>query len=143
MSRTSLAVGVCLPLLLITSGCYTTVAVNFGNGTPAKVRVQSAQTGQETEVAPDKFKRLRHSSGALVVTTQVNEKFKFQQVSPFDVDRKYHTIGNSIFGPNSVTLNLRLETNMQVYVVMPGKKSVDERVAQPKGYPKAGEKLSN
>ena len=133
---------VCLPLLVITSGCYTTIAVNFGNGTPAKLRVQSSQTGQEIEIAPNKFKKLPHSSGDLIVTTQTNEKFKFQQVAPFDVDRKYHTIGRSIFGPNSVTLNLRLETNMQVYVVIPSKKSVDESVAQPKGYPKAGEKLS-
>jgi hypothetical protein len=130
-------------MLLMTSGCYTTVTVNFGNGTSAKVRVQSSQTGQEIEVAPDKLKKLPHSSGDLIVTTEANEKFKFQEVAPFGVDRKYHTIGHNIFGPNSVALNVRLETNMQVYVVMPGKKTVDRNVAQPKGYPKTGGKFSN
>lgn len=143
MSRTILAVVLCLPLLLMTTGCYTTVAVNFGNGTTTKVRVQSSETGQEIEVAPHRFKKLPHSSGDLIVATETAGKLKFQRVAPFDVDRKYHTIGHSVFGPNSVTLNVKLETNMQLYVVMPGNKSVDAKIEQPKGYPKTGEKTGN
>lgn len=143
MSRTILAILTCLPLLLMTIGCCTTVAVNFGNGTPTKVRVQSSETGQEIAVAAGRFKKMPHSSGDLVVTTEAGGKLKFQRVAPFDVDRKYHTIGHSIFGPNSVTLNVRLETNFQLYVVLPGHKSVEANMEQPKGYPKTGEKVAN
>jgi hypothetical protein len=143
MNRTILGMAVCLPFFLLTTGCYTTIAVNFGNGTETKVLVQSSVTGQEIGVAPDKFQKLPHDSGDLIITTQSNTKFKFTAVAPFDVDRKYHTIRRSIFGPNSVTLTVRLETNMQLYVVMPHEKAVAQKVQQPSGYPKIGEKMAN
>ena len=128
--------------LLVMTGCRTNMAVNFGNGTAGKVRVQSSQTGQEIEVAPDHFKKLPHSSGDLVVTSEGDRKVRFTNVAPFDIDRNYLSIGRSIFGPNSVTLNVKLETNMALYVVMPGKKAVDPTVEQPSGYPNAGTKVA-
>lgn len=134
-----IAVGVSM----ITGGCITKMGVNFGNGTAMNIRVLSSETGQEVEVAPSSFKKLPHSSGDLVVTAQSNGKLRFRRVAPFDVDRKYYSFKHSIFRPNSVTLNVMMETNMLLYVVMPGSMSVDEKVEQPKGYPKVGEKAGN
>jgi hypothetical protein len=131
-----------LSILLMTSGCYTTVAVNIRNGTDAKINVRSAETKLEVGVAPGKVKKLPHSVGDLIVDTQ-SGTFRFPRVAPFDVDRKYHTIGHSLFGPNSVTLNLKVETNMQLYVVPPSKAISEDRVVQPFGYPKVGVKAGD
>ena len=87
--------------------------------------------------------RLPNSAGDLVVTTETNGVLQFARVAPFDVDRKYHGTRHSCFGPNSVTLNVLIETNLQLYVVMPGEKSVDAQVDQPKGYPKIGERVAD
>jgi len=112
-----------------------------GNGTASKLQIQSSQTGREIEVAPNRFKTLPHSSGDLVVTTRTGARFKFTSVTPFDVDSKYLSISRSIFGPNSVTLSLRIETNMDLYVLPPGKSTAADNAEQPKGYPKVGQKL--
>lgn len=134
-----IAVGVSM----VTGGCTTKVGVNFGNGTTMNIRVLSSETGKEIEVAPSSFRKLPHSSGDLVVTAQSKVKLRFQRVAPFDVDRRYYSFKRSMFGPNSVTLNVMMETNMLLYVVMPGSMSVDEKVEQPQGYPKVGEKAGN
>jgi len=128
---------------MLTAGCYTTVSVSLRNRTPTAIRVWSSESNREVEVAPEKFKKLPHSSGDLIVSTKNDGTLRFVQIAPFNVDRKYHTIKNTILGPNSVTLNLTLETNMQIYVVMPDRKSVDEKVEQPAGYPKVAEKLGD
>lgn len=141
-AKNILVVAGSVALLFVTAGCYTTLNVNCGNGTAGNIRVKSAYTGQEIEIPPNRFKKLPHSSGDLVVTTQNSDKFKFPDVAPFQVADKYLSKRSNIFGPGSVTLTLRLETNMQLYVLMPGKLTVDQNVEQPKGYPKAGEKLN-
>jgi hypothetical protein len=105
--------------------------------------VKSSHTGQEINVPPGKFRKLPHSTGDLIVTTQTNGQFKFSWVEQFDLDDHYLVKRESIFGPGYVTLNVMLETNMQLYVVMPGEKTVDEKVQQPNGYPKIGEKIGN
>jgi len=142
MSKKFSALAGCLAVLFVTSGCYTTLTINCGNGTPEKIRVKSDYTGQEIEVPPNRFKKLPHSSGDIEVTTRSNGKFKFADVAPFHVEDKYLLKRKSVFGPGSVTLNVMLETNMQLYVVMPGRKAVDQSEDQPKGFPKVGQQLN-
>lgn len=132
-----------LALLFLAPGCRTDLAVNFGNGTPSTVWVASSQTGKEAEIPAGQFKKLPHSSGDLILRTTGNKKLTFRDVAPFHVDKKYLGGRDNIVGVDSVVLTVLVETNMQLYVVMPGKKTVDPNVAQPKGYPKVGERLSN
>ena len=124
------------------TGCYTLSQVNFGNGSATTVKVKSSQTGQEINVPPGKFRKLPHATGSLIVTTQTNGQFKFSCVEPPVLD-DYLVKRESLFGPGYITLNVILETNMQLYVLMPGEKIVSEKVQQPNGYPKVGEKVSN
>jgi hypothetical protein len=130
----------CLAFAL--AGCYTVSKVNFGNGTAQRIRVMSSQTGQEIDVPPGKFKKLPHAAGDLTVTMQTNELFRFAGISPPELD-DYLVKGNSLFGPGRITLSVILETNMQLYVLKPGKKAVDPGVPQPDGYPKAGKKIAD
>jgi len=141
MTRRIPAVLLTLGLLIVTPGCYTKLAVNFGNRTPSKVFVKSTKTGEEVEIASDRFKELPHSVGDLIVTTSSKEKFRFEDVSPMDVDQKYVSKRTSIFGPGYVTLNVSLETNMHLYVLIPGNHTVDAKVEQPKGYRKPAQKI--
>jgi hypothetical protein len=141
MRRTILTAIALHLLLCLTPGCSTTVSVNFGNGLAKKVRVRSSESGQAVEVEPNQFGKLSNTSGDLIVSTQSGEVIKFTRVAPFDV--KYHTLGNSIFGPNSVTLKVMLETNMQLYVVKPGKLTLDTKEEQPAGYPKTGQRVED
>jgi hypothetical protein len=103
----------------------------------------SSQTGKEINVLPGKCKKLPHARGDLVVTTQRNGQFKFSEVSPILLPDSYLVKRRSLFGPGYFTLNVMLETNTQLYVVMPGKRAVDQKVQQPNGYPKVGEKVAN
>lgn len=89
------------------------------------------------EIKPAKFKKIPHASGGLIVFTQLTNSFTLSNVAPFDVDEKYLVRRRSIFGPNWVTLNLLIETNMELYVLTQDKKMVKN---QPAGYPKTGKK---
>lgn len=140
MSRTILIPLLCASLTFAVTGCYTLSQVNFGNGTPTTIKVKSSQTGQEINVPPGKFKKLPHATGDLIVTTQTNGQFKFTGIEPPVLD-DYLVKRESLFGPGYVTLNVMLETNMQLYVLMPGKKVIDKTLEQPNGYPKAGERM--
>jgi len=142
MKRNLVAIFCCLPLALATTGCYTTISVNFGNGTPSRIMVRSMENGREATVPPGKFRKIPNGSGDLVVTREAGQSYRFPRVAPFDVDRKYQAVGHSIFGPNSVTLKALLQTNMELYVLMPDEKSVNPSAQQPSGYPKRGEKTS-
>jgi hypothetical protein len=124
------------------TGCYTLSQVNFGNGTATTIKVKSSQTGQEITVPPGKFGKLPHAIGDLIVTTQTNGQFKFSGVEPPVLD-DFLVKQESFFGPGYFTLNMILETNMQLYVLMPGEKAVAKNVQQPNGYPKIGEKVGN
>lgn len=122
--------------------------LRFGNGTASEIKVKSSQTGQEIKVAPGRFKKLPHAAGDIVVTTKTGEKFKFAGIEPPRVDidssgTNYLDKGSSLFGPGYISLGLKLDTNMELYALMPGKKSVDTKIPQPSGYPKRGEKLAD
>ncbi len=130
--------GLCLVCLLLTTA-WTDLLVNIENGTSGTISVSSSETGKEIKIKPAGFKKLLHSSGDLILTTQSGTKFKFLHVAVFDVDEKYLSKGSSIFGPNWVTLNVMLETNMELYVLTQDKKVVEN---QPDGYPKLGQKMS-
>lgn len=131
----------CVALLALGSGCRLLSTVNFGNGTASKVWVTSLQSGKEIEVAPARFKKLPHDGGDIVVKTEAKQQFRFADVSEFHVDPKYREARGSLFGFSSVAFTVLLQTNMQLYVLMPGKKTADENTEQPKGYPKPGQKL--
>jgi hypothetical protein len=133
----------CLTSFFATTGCYTKLSVNFGNGTGAKIWVQRPYTDRQIEIAPDRFQKFPHNSGDLVVTTQTNGQFRFPDVSVLarDLDQRYLEKGGSLFGPSYVTLNVKLLTNMQLYVLEPGKTAGDTSIVQPRGYPKIGLKL--
>jgi hypothetical protein len=146
MTRTICILICCATSAFGLTGCYTLSTVNFGNGTAGDVKVQSSQTGQEIEVAPGRFKKLPHAAGDLIVTTQAEGRLKFPHVEPPSLDAadsNYLAKRKSVSGPGYVTLNVVLETNMQLYALVPGKKAVDEQTKQPAGYPKTGEKLSH
>jgi len=122
--------------------------LRFGNGTAADVKVKSSQTGQEIEIAPGRFKKLPHAAGDIIVTTKAGEKFKFTSIEPPRVDTdstgtNYLDKRSSLFGPGYITLGLKLGTNMELFALMPGKKSVDTKIPQPSGYPKRGEKMAD
>jgi hypothetical protein len=131
----------CLGLVALSCGCRTNESVKFGNGTASKVWVQSLRSGQKYEIAIGCFKKVSHASRDFVVTTETNQRFKFADISPYHVDPEYCRKGGNLFGFSYAIIAVRLETNMQVYAVMPDKKTIDENVEQPKGYPKTGERL--
>lgn len=142
MNKRNLIALCCVTLFALGSGCRTNMAVNFRNGTSSKVWVSSMQSGKEIEVAPSRSSRLPHSSGDIVVKTENKQRFRFSDISAFHVDPKYRETHGSLFGFSSVAFTVLLQTNMHLYVLMPGKKTVDENTEQPKGYPRAGQKLT-
>jgi hypothetical protein len=131
----------CVTLLAFGAGCRTNMAVNFINGTSSKVWVTSLQSEMEIEIAPSQFRRLLHNSGDIVVRTE-DEQFRFSDISAFYVDPQYREARGSLFGFSSVTLTVLLETNMHIYVLMPGVKTLDENTGQPDGYPKSGQQFA-
>lgn len=132
----------CVTLLAGGSGCRINMAVNFKNGTSSKVWISSLQSGKEIEIAPSHFRRLPHSSGDIIVKTESNEQLRFSAISAFHVDPKYREARGSLFGFSSVTLTVLLETNMHLYVLVPGVKTLKGNTAQPNGYPKTGRKFA-
>jgi hypothetical protein len=138
MNRRVLLGALSVLLLPLTGGCYTKLTVNFGNSTPTTVWVKSAETGEETEVPAGRFRKMPHGVGDLIVTTSSKGKLRFTDVSPMHVAPEYLSRKSSIFGPGFVTLTVALQTNLQLHVVMPGKKTLDQKIKQPTGYPKAG-----
>ncbi len=131
-----------LAMTLATTGCYTTISVNFGNGTPSSVNVQSLENGRHETIAPGSFKKIPNGTGDLMVKTEAGQKYVFSRVAPFDVDKKFLVVGHSIFGPNSVTLKVLVETNMELYVLMPDQAAAPTEIAQPGGYPKRAQKAT-
>jgi hypothetical protein len=143
MNKAALIPLLCASLTFAVAGCSTLSQLNFDNGTAAAIRVESSQTGHVIAVPPGKFRKLPHATGNLVVTTPSNERFRFSKISPPVLLDRYLIKRQSPFGRGYITLNVILETNMQLSVVMPGEKTVNEKVPQPEGYPKTGEKVVN
>jgi hypothetical protein len=143
MSQTILKAFFYALLIFSLTGCYTLSQVNFGNGTGASFKVKTSQTGQEINIPAGSFRKLPHAIGNLIVTTQKNGQFKFSDVVPLDLDDSYLVKRTSPFGPGYVTLNIMLKTNMDLYVLLPGKKTVDMSIPQPNGYPKTGKKIAD
>lgn len=136
-----------LCLLLLQTGCSTNLYVNFGNDTGHKISVKDTQTGQEVQIAPGEFRKVGHSQADLVVTTPEKKQYVFTGVRVADpaMDTRYFPQSSSGFlglGSWSFDLNVLLQTNMNLYVLLPGKKAVDASVPQPDGYPKAGKKMT-
>jgi hypothetical protein len=125
-------------MVVLFSGCVTRLYVKFGNATTENVVVKSTETGKEVEVSPGRFKKFLHSSGDLVVKTEAKREFKFEGIKPAFIEPPYRGGSNVLPGPGRVVLNLQLQTNMQLHVLLPGKKTVDDTIQQPKGYPKSG-----
>jgi hypothetical protein len=135
-----------LPLLFLT-GCYTNLHVNFGNGTGQKIGVKDTQTGQEVQIAQGKFRKVGHDQADLIVTTPDKTRYLFAGVKVADraMDTRYFPPSSRGFlglGSWTFDLNVLLQTNMDLYALLPGKKTVDASVPQPNGYPKAGKKMA-
>jgi hypothetical protein len=124
----------------ILTGCYTVSQVNFGNNSGSAVKVQSSQTGKEIGVPSGKFRKFPHAAGDLIVTTEANGQFKLTAVAPPFLNG-YLKKEESFWGPGYVTLNVVLESNMELYVLSPNDKALDRKVQQPDGYPKVGHKM--
>jgi hypothetical protein len=136
----------CISLILCGTGCYTLSTLNVRNGTSSKLKVKSSQTGEEIEIAPGNSGKLPHAAGDIVVSTESDGQFRFPAIDPPALDAagsKYLKKSKSIFGPGYLTLNLLLTTNMQLYALAPGTKTLDPNVEQPSGYPKFGERLGS
>jgi hypothetical protein len=142
MGRSITTLVLCVLTIFTLTGCYTQSRVNFGNNSGSAVRVQSSQTGQEINVPAGKFRRFPHGYGDLIISTQANERFKFSGIVPFVLD-DYVEKKESFFGPGYVTLNMMIESNMDLYVLRAGKRAIDKSVPQPAGYPKPGIKMPN
>jgi hypothetical protein len=140
MKRVIIHSWILFTFFLPTSGCMTYLSVNIGNATKTKIVVKSSETGKEARISPGHFKKVPHGYGDLLINVPPNQEFKFRNVVPFYVDRKYLAVRNCFFGPNWVTLNVTLQTNLELYVLDPHKKIVEN---QPDGYPKAGENVDN
>jgi hypothetical protein len=125
--------------LLIQTGCSTTLYVTIGNGTDEKITVKSMQSEQEAVISPKQFGKISHSSGDLLVTKADKTSFVFSgiEVAEFGMDQKYYDPKDTPFGAYRFDLNLLLQTNMQLYVLLPNRRTVDDSVKQPKGYPKS------
>jgi len=135
---------VVLCALLLQTGCVTNLYVNFGNGTGQKIGVKDTQTGQEVQIAPGKFRKVSHDQADLIVTTPDKTRYLFTGVKVVDrsTDQRYYDHNTGPFGTWSIELNVLLQTNMDLYVLLPSKKIVDASVPQPDGYPKAGKKMT-
>jgi hypothetical protein len=132
---------VCFTLLFLGASCQTYMSVHVENCSPGTVTVRSLQTGHEIWVKTNRFGRLSHSIGDIIVKTEAGESFRFPNVvvAAIEMDPRFYDIHDHLFRTDRVDLNLLLQTNMQLYVLLPGKKTVDEKLVQPKGYPKAGQ----
>jgi hypothetical protein len=141
----SIIASLCIALVWLVTGCYAKLSLRFGNGTDGRISVESARTGQQVEIRPKRFKKFPYSSGDLFVMTQTNGQFQFANVSllGYDMDPNYLDRRGSIFGPACVTLTVLLETNMELYVLVPGKRRLDPGAPQPTGYPKTGQRIAN
>jgi len=148
MKKTRVLLAVAGLALLFQTGCYTNLYVNLGNGTGQKISIKDTQTGQEAQIAPGKFRKISHAQADLVVTTPDKTHYVFSGVKVVDpaMDTRYFPPSSRGFlglGTWHFDLSVLLQTNMDVYVLLPGKKAVDQSVPQPAGYPKAGVKMPN
>jgi hypothetical protein len=136
---------VALCALLLQTGCVTNLYVNFGNGTGQTISVKDTQTGQEVQIAPSKFRKVSHDQADLIVTTPDKTRYLFSGVKVVDqaIDQRYYDHSTGLFGTWHIDLNVLLQTNMDLYVLLPGMKAVDASVPQPDGYPKGGKKTTN
>jgi hypothetical protein len=116
----------------------TYISVNIGNGTKTPIVVENAQAVKKFTIRPGHFKKVPHDGGDLLVTVPAAaaQRLVFRNVVPFYVDRKYLAV-RSFLGPNWVTLNVILQTNLELYVLNYNKKALE---SQPNGYPKIGER---
>lgn len=144
MKRNQALSAVVVLALLFQTGCYTNLRVNFGNGTGQKIAVRDTQTGQEVQIAPGKFRKVSHDQADLIVTTPDKTRYQFSGVKVVDraIDQKYYAHDSGLFGTWHIDLNVLLQTNVDLSVLLPGKKTVDASVPQPEGYPKAGKKIT-
>jgi hypothetical protein len=144
MGKNKLFSMVALCALLLQTGCCTNLYVNFGNDTGQKITVTDTQTGQEVQIASGKFRKVSHDQADLIVTVPDKTRYLFSGVKVVDraIDQRYYDRSTRPFGTWHIDLNVLLQTNMELYVLLPGKKTVDASVPQPDGYPKAGMKTS-
>lgn len=144
MKKNKVFSAVALCALLLQTGCYTNLYVNFGNGTGQKISVKDAQTGHEVQIAPGKFRKVSHDQADLIVSTPDKTRYQFAGVKVVDqaIDQRYYAHNSGLFGTWHIDLNVLLQTNMDLYVLLPGKKAVYASVPQPEGYPKAGKKMA-
>lgn len=148
MKKSKIFSAMALCTLLLQTGCYTNMYLNFGNGTGRKISVKDVQTGQEVQIAPGKFQKIGHGQADLIVTTSDKTRYVFTGVRVADpaMDTRYFPPSSRGFlglGSWSFNINVLLQTNMNLYVLLPGKKAVDASVPQPEGYPKAGKKMTD
>lgn len=129
-----------LALLVLSAGCRTSIVLNVENGTNSKVSVRTSSTGKSIEIAPRHKKKVPSETPDLLVTAEGQGEFRFIDVTPIHVESKFSEGHGGFWGSSSMTLNIYLNTNMQVFVLMPGKKSVNTS-DQPSGYPKTGQKI--
>ena len=106
--------------------------------------MQDVQTGQRVSIATGRFRKIGHGHADLIVTTPDNTRYLYSGVRVADpgMDTRYFPPSTrSVFGSWSFDVNVLLQTNMDLYVLLPGKKTVDTSTPQPDGYPKTGKKM--
>ena len=145
MTRNRILPVVAVLALLFQTGCYTNLRVSFGNGTGQKIAVKDAQTGQEVQIAPGKFREGWSQPGRPHCNDARQNALRIHrgQIAHPAMDQKYYDPKKGVLGAWSFDLNVLLQTNMDLYVLLPGKKTVDANVPQPNGYPRPGKKMAD
>ena len=132
-------------LALAICGCAPLkMSVDIRNGTAEPIKVTSSETGRSVHILARHSEAISHSSGDLIVTTAANRQFRFEDVRP-DTDGPDSPFNSSrdAFGPISgkFVLHVLLDTNMDLFAILPGQSVVTDAYAQPRGYPKRGQEL--
>jgi hypothetical protein len=118
-------------------GCHTYVAMDFHNGSNQKITVRESLTGETHELSPNEFAAIGHSHAPIIVTGTNGVAFQYDDVNVADPAfypryRNVSTLGTRL------DINVLLSTNLELYILLPGRDSVDSSVSQPEGYPKKG-----
>jgi hypothetical protein len=115
------------------NGCVRVyVCVRVTNNTAQKVFVRSTDTEKGGWVLPGRTREVEHHGGALVIKCIDRQEYRYLDISPRECDREYIT------GNGYTAFYLNLATNMELYLVKPGQRTVDPTVPQPEGFPKVG-----
>jgi len=124
--------------------------LNFRNSTGQTIAILQKGPIPAFEIAPHKSAKVPFGERTnLTVTVRDRGTYEFERVDiissditePYYDARKHSFLGLS--SQVEYDLNLLLTTNLELYVLLPGKTNIDPSIPQPAGYPKTARKISD